>query len=90
MKSWKKQISVHKFLRIAKNPNSIKVRGLYSAAPHIPEVEQSLEAYKMGDFLYMFRKCKNQQGNNLKTYFVKYNMKCRRVNDEWVMSGGRE
>ncbi len=77
-------------MRIAKNPNSVKIKGLYSAALHIPEVDQAFEAYKMGDFIYMFRKCAKQEGNRVKTYFVRYDMKSRRVNDEWVMSGGRD
>lgn len=83
---WKKQISLHKFRRIAQNPESTRVKGLYSAALHIPEVEQAIEAYEMDGFLYMHRKCK---GNNLRTYFVRYILGTSRSDREYVLTGGR-
>lgn len=86
---WKRQINVHKFLRVAKDPRSVQVKGLYSAALHIPEVEQALEAYQMDGFIYMWRKCKNQSGNNLKTYFVRYKLGTSSSKREYVLSGGR-
>jgi hypothetical protein len=86
---WKKQISVYKFRRIAKNAGSIKVKGLYSSAVHIPEVEQSFEAYEMDGFLYMFRKCRKQKGNRLKTYFARYIIGHVETNKEYAITGGR-
>lgn len=85
----KKQISVHKFLRIANNPNSKKVKGLYSAALYIPEMEQAIEAYSMGEYIYMWRKCHKQSGNQLKTYFVRYRKGSFKANQEFVVEGGR-
>lgn len=85
----KKQISVHKFLRIAKNPNSKRVRGLYSAALYIPEMEESIEAYSLGDHIYMHRKCDKQCGNTLRTFFVRYRKGSFKANQEFVLEGGR-
>jgi len=62
---------------------------LYAAALHIPEVEQAIEAYKLDDFIYMFRKCKTQDGNKLKTYFVRYKLGAYRSNREYIINGGR-
>lgn len=85
----KRQISVHKFLRIAKNPNAVKIKGLYSAALYIPEVDQALEAYRLGEFIYMWRKCAKQEGNKIKTYFVRYRKGSIKAHQEYVLDGGR-
>jgi len=82
-------VSVHKFLRIAKNPKSLKVKGLYSATLYSPAVEQALEAYEFEGFLYMFRLCKKQAGNRLKTYFVRYKMGEYKADREFPINGGK-
>lgn len=81
-------MSVHKFLRIAKNPNSVKIKGLYSATLYSPEAIQAIEAYEFDGFLYMFRKCEKQLGNRLKTYFVRYKIGVYKADREFPINGG--
>lgn len=90
----KKQISFHKFQRIARNKNSIKVRGLYLSASFslskIPaKVDQAISAYILGDFIYIWRKCKKQKGNMIKTCFMRYKLNSDSAIQDWVMPGGK-
>lgn len=91
----KKQISVYKFLRIAKNKKSVKVRGLYLSASFslssnpIGELEMPIEAYTLGDHIYMWKKSKKQSGNYLKTHFVRYKLGSVEAKKDWVSSGGK-
>lgn len=85
----KKQINVHKFLRIAKDPLSVKVKGLYAERLHRPDLDIAIEAYIKGDFIYMWRKCNKQTGNKMNTYFARYNLTMGTNGKEYVTSGGR-
>lgn len=83
----KKQISVHKFLRVAKNKNSIKVRGLYFSAPFY--LSQAIEAYVLGDFIYMWRRCKTKKSFTTKTCFMRYKFNSTEAFGDCVAAGGR-
>lgn len=85
----KKQINVHKFLRVAKDPLAIKVKGLYARRLYVNELEVAIEAYVLGDFLYMWKKCEKQSGNKLNTYFARYNLTMPTRFKEYVVPGGR-
>ena len=88
-KNWKKQVSVHKFLRIARNSKSVKIRGLYCSALYSHEAIQAIEAYEFDGFLYMLRKCDKQEGNRLKTYFVRYKIGSYKADREFPINGGK-
>ena len=83
----KKQISVHKFLRVAKDKNSIKVRGLYFSAPFC--LAQAIEAYVLGDFVYMWRKCNTNKSPTTKTCFMRYRLGSNCPLENTVFAGGR-
>lgn len=87
----KKQISVYKFLRVARNKKSVKVRGLHSSASFsLPKnYEQSLEAYVLDGFIYMWLKRNKQEGNRIKTYFVRYELGSNKAIQDFVTIGGR-
>lgn len=85
----KKQINVYKFLRVAKDPRSIKVKGLYSKNLYTQGLDIAIEAYVKDDFLYMWKKCKKQTGNRQKTYFARYNLGLSTFGKEYVTVGGR-
>jgi hypothetical protein len=87
-KNWKKQISVYKFMRIRKHLKAKKIRGLYSSALCIPEVQEALESYELDGFIYMFRQCEKQNGDRLKAYFVRYKIGTYRANREYILNGG--
>lgn len=88
MKNQKKSVSIYKFQRIAKNNNSVRVRGLYSASFYLA-LNMSLEAYELDGFIYMWVPCGKQSGDRLKTYFVRYKLDSYKAKKDCVVSGGR-
>jgi len=61
---------------------------LYCAALYSPEPVSAIEAYEFDGFLYMFRKCDKQEGNRLKTYFVRYKIGSYKADREFPINGG--
>lgn len=86
----KKQISIHKFMRIAKDRRSKRVRGLYSSASFILALEKSIDAYVLGEFIYMWVPIGKSKynSNRIKTTFLRYRLGSPKAIKECVIAGG--
>jgi len=84
----KKQISIHKFIRIGKDRRSKRVRGLYNSGSFSLALKPALEAYVLGEFIYMWVPIAKTKGNQIKTTFIRYRLNSQKAIKDFVVAGG--
>ena len=92
----KKQISVYKFDRMKRDPRSIRVRGLIqshrgsvSTPFSFAHITEAIDAYKLGEHIYMWIRSDKSAGDRLTLFFVRYKLDSPKANADCVACGGR-